>query len=384
MLDDASRRTGLSRQRTRPPRPRLPRTRRAADHRRGVRRAAPPQRRAGSRVSRACARGLTVASRRQRAVRCVREGAASGADVVAEQRVRASGFRGVLRAGAAFSRIADGRGVADGGRAEDRRAVDLADVSGWPAGAWGDTWRRCGGRGRHRQFAHDEGSADKVARQVAGADRGARGGFSGQGGLPGAERGAGGGGTADVCQPAQRGGRQLAAARRAGDRVAPAVVLCLRDGRSFRTGCGLPLGLPATSLEMGVLDQRADRPAGRSRGGGSVLRAHRRGACILALRHRRRSLQDRRPGVAAQAWLRRAGAALGHRVEVRGRACNDRAAEDRRAGWAHRCADAGGLAGTDQRGRRAGDARHVAQRGRDRAGWTRGWATRWCCSAPAT
>ena len=89
----------------------------------------------------------------------------------------------------------------------------------------------------------------------------------------------------------------------------------------------------------GQRELAAPRRRCRHRG---VPGGHGRAPRLAALRHRRRGLQGRRPGAAGPARLRGPRAALGDRVEVSGRAGDHRAGGHPDPGRAHRRADAGG------------------------------------------
>ena len=136
-------------------------------------------------------------------------------------------------------------------------------------------------------------------------------------------------------------------------------------------------GYLAAAAGVGVHGQPALAAAWRPRTEAAAFQAEIGGRAGGArLRHRRRRLQGRRPGAAAAAGVRRAGAALGDRVEIPGRAGDHGAGGDPHPGRPHGRADAGGVAAAGQCRRRGGHAGDAAQRGRDRAQGRAASATR--------
>ena len=119
-------------------------------------------------------------------------------------------------------------------------------------------------------------------------------------------------------------------------------------------GWGLPV---ADDLERCADLDAAARPLSRDRGE----------ARRSSVRHRRRRLQGRPARLAAPARPGRAGAALGDRAQIPGRARRDHARGDRHPGRPHRQADAGRAAQAGQRRRRHRHQRDAPQCRRDRA-----------------
>ena len=131
---------------------------------------------------------------------------------------------------------------------------------------------------------------------------------------------------------------------------------------------GKPLGDPlrraALARHARVSRQPSDPALRAARRRDRVLRELDREARFTRLRDRRHRHQGRRPGSAGAARGRRAGAALGHRLQVPADPGDDAAAEDRCQRRPHGHAQPVRRAGAGAHRRRHGQAGHAAQRGR--------------------
>ena len=124
------------------------------------------------------------------------------------------------------------------GRAEDRRAVDLAAVREWRAEKRRHARRWRGRRGRDRQHPHAEGCAAQAEGQgPSRADRGARRDLHDDEGLRSIPGGRDGSGPQAPGQSAQRGGGKPAPEGCVDHGVAAAALLCLHVGLCVGAVC---------------------------------------------------------------------------------------------------------------------------------------------------
>ena len=255
-------------------------------------------------------------------------------------------------------------GVHVRGRAEDRRARDVAALRRRRARPRRHARQRRGGRGRHAQPAHDR--VDPALDPVHRAGRGPRRGLHVAAGLHGAQRAAGAGGPVHLHEPAQQRRGDDPPAGPEPRRRAAAVDVVLRDRRQ-RSAADLALGGARMAAGAGLPRQRR-RQAAHDRGRG------RQAVPALAGAPRRAGLRDRRRGgegrrLRAAAPARRGGPrpALGDRVEVpaddRGHAPERDQLERRQV---RRPAPVRGARAGPRR-RRHGEGRDAAQRGGSRA-----------------
>ena len=227
---DAGRAGGGAARAARLPRPPLLRPRRPRDRRRRLRRAAGRAARDRARPPGAGHARLADPAGGRRAGLEARQGHAPAADAVARQRALRGGAARVGGPDAQPPRARGDRraGVRVRGRAEDRRAGDLAGLRGRRAGPRRDPRQRRGRRGRHAQPAHDP--VDPAAdRRRAAAAGGARRGLHVAAGLHRAERAARLAGPLHLHEPAQQRRGDDPPARSRARRRAAAVDVVLRD-----------------------------------------------------------------------------------------------------------------------------------------------------------
>ena len=215
--------------------------------------------------------GEPDAEGRRRADRTLRQGAPRGADALARQRVFRRGRDALRRSHPPLPQARCGRAARVHGRAEDRRAVDVAALRGRQARDRGDARRRRGGRGRHRQ--HQDAERRAAAAQGQGRSgnlRGARRGLHDQGRFPRAQRAPEGGGQGTLRQSAQHGGRLAAAEGCQHHGLAAAALLRLCVGADERDAGANAIRHGEVAREMRLRHQSADEGLQIGRGSARI------------------------------------------------------------------------------------------------------------------